>query len=132
MALHGDDHAVLGLHRFDDAVGAVAVGRSPGASASMAWWWRLLTISCRGATRPSSECRIDLDGMGQRVARLAVELVTFDVLEERAAQGDVDDLLAAADAQHGTPDAGGGVHQLDLGLVEGGVDSVRSSTGCPP
>src|SRR5437763_16343123 len=49
-------------------------------------------------------------------------VVVVEVLDERAAERDVDHLLAAADAEHGQPFASGLLEQAQLRVVELPVD----------
>ena len=77
----------------------------------------------RLARRPGQlRDRIDRDAVRQVRPPEGSLVVFIDVLEERAAEGDVDHLLAAADAEHGQPAGAGLPEKLDLGPVQLGVD----------
>ena len=63
---------------------------------------------------------------------IVAPLRVLDVLVQRAAQGDVEQLLAAADAEHReAPGARGGEH-LELELIQLGHDRLESPPGSWP
>ena len=108
--------------------GAHAVARSPSPSRWTAWWWKELT-SLRLAPEDALQARAggDDDRVGRDPARLLLAVRDLDadgvgdVLEERAAARDVEQLLAAADRQDRHPARVGAAQQLELEGVEVGL-----------
>src|SRR3989441_6024653 len=68
--------------------------------------------------------RFDLDRVGQMVAAVRADVVGFQVLHERAAHRDVDDLLPAADAQNRQLALPSLLEHEQLGVVQVTVDGA--------
>src|SRR5437588_4272230 len=68
--------------------------------------------------------RLDLDRVSQVVAAMVADVMCFEVLHQRAAHGDIDDLLPAADAQHRQLALPSLLEHEQLGLVQLGVDGA--------
>src|SRR6185437_9118978 len=70
-------------------------------------------------------CRVDLDCVREMAAAVVADVVVVEVLDERTAHRDVDDLLAAADAEHGEVPLAGLCEEPQLGVVEIAVDRTK-------
>src|SRR5450631_551951 len=129
MRLHRHDHPVRRLDCLDDAIGARGGG-------PQAWCQNVncLVVDAvdhqdRWGNPPELRVRVDGDAMGKTPARMALPVVALDVLEQRAPQGDVDELLAPADAEHRDPGFDGAADESRLRLVQRGVDLGHPADG---
>src|SRR5712692_11021400 len=122
MALHGNDKAVAGLDAFDGPVLAVGGLLQPFSQVLD----RLVVqavdpnLVLAGGS-PQLRGRIDLDGVRQVAAPERPHLVTLQMLNQRTAHGNVDHLLASADAEHRQLALARLSEHQQLGLVELGV-----------
>ena len=93
------------LDRLDQIVGhrPARWRRAPRPSRSSAWWWCERTSARSAPIGPRGERpRLEPDLVGRELADdLHVLGRVAEVLDQRAAAGDVEDLHAAADAEHG-------------------------------
>ncbi len=120
---------------------AVAETARPGATRAIAWWWRLLTAS---SGVPAIDARRVPGAIETLWSSLvfcrSVRVLVHDrggpldreVLDERAAQGHVDDLQAAADPEHGPLRRSASCEQRKVDRVALGVDldvGVRQDGG---
>src|SRR5579859_550001 len=125
VALDGDDQAIIRLDALDRSV--LAGRRLVQAGSQLLD--RLVVeavdpdlVLARGLAQLG--CRLDLDRVGQVVAAVGPNVVVLEVLHERAAHGDVDDLLATADAQHGQLPLPSLLEHEQLGVVQFAVDGT--------
>lgn len=83
-----------------------------------------LTVQRRGPDPFSEELVDERAGGGAHVVPVQRMVVVVSA-DQRAAEGDSEDLQAAADAEHRDPGVGGAPDQSDLGVVALAVDVVR-------
>src|SRR5712692_4904485 len=118
VALHRNDKAVVGLDAFNGAVVAVGGLLEPVGQLLDSLMVKAVDPDLVLAGRPPQlRRRIHLDRVRQVAAPQRAHLVTLQMLNQRASHGHVDDLLAAADAQHREPTLSRLVEKRQLGLV---------------
>src|SRR6266568_6679338 len=102
MTLHRNDKPVIGLHAFHRAVlafGGLMQARGQASDGLVMEAVDPDLVLAGGVAELGSG--IDLDGMGEVASPVTADIVMVEVLDQRASQRNVDDLLTAADAQHG-------------------------------
>src|SRR5712692_2611581 len=122
VALHRNDKAVAGLDALDGAI--LAVG---GLLQAVSQVLDRLVVQAVDPDLVLAGCAsqlgrgIDLDRVREVAAAQRAHLVTLQMLHERAAHGDIDHLLAPADAEHRQITLARLSEHRELGLVELGV-----------
>src|SRR5450759_3451187 len=122
VALHRDDETVIGLDAFNGPVLAARRLLQPLCKPLDRLVVEAVDADLVLAGRPAQlGCWIDLDGVRQVAPPQRADLVTLQVLHQRAAHGDVDHLLPAADAEHRDGTLPGLAKHRQLCLVKLGV-----------
>src|ERR1051326_3587413 len=125
MALDGDDQAVVRLHALDCPV--LAGGRLVQPCRQLLDGLVVKAVDpdlVLAGGLAELRGRLNLDGVGEVVAAVLAHVVVIQVLDQRAAHGHVDDLLAAADAEDGQLALPGLLEHPQLGLVQVAVDGA--------
>src|SRR5438270_13940742 len=103
VALHRNDKPVVGLHAFDRAVLSLRGLVQPWGEAADSLVVEAVDadLVLAGGMAELRAWIDDLDGVRTVTAAEASNIVVLEVLHQRSTQGDVDDLLAPADAEDG-------------------------------
>src|SRR3989442_1692022 len=119
VTLHGDDQAIVRLHPFDRAVLAGGGLLEPVRQVLDRLMVQAVDPDLVLTGRPAQlGRRIYVDRVREVAAAQRAHLVTLEMLNQRASHGDVDDLLAATDAEHREPTLSRLVKKRQLGLIE--------------
>src|SRR5712691_5194630 len=123
MALHSDDQSVRRLHGFHRAVFPGRRLHQPRSELADRLVMQAVDADPVLAGRaPKLRPGIDLDRVREVASAERTDLMSVEVLLQRAAHGDVDDLLAAADAHHRKTLLARLPKETELGVVELAVD----------
>ncbi len=134
MPLDAHEEGTLALDALDHSVGAPGGDTKTVARDLDALMVARVHRSARGAGEPREEApRLEGDlvlhvhGLGGTVDDRPRELELY-VLDELAAEGDIQELVAVADAEERLPRADGGTHELAPEAVAERVDLARAFT----
>jgi len=134
MPLHADDVGAGQFDRLNDAVARVT-GRDESVPESVNALVVVAVDHHRPAEQASEAAAVtEFDCMTAVPGGIAEETMgragsDRQVPDKRAAECDVDQLGAAADAQHRAPEPNGGANQLDLEAVEHRIEHGRPGPG---
>jgi hypothetical protein len=123
VTLHRNDKPVVGLHAFDGVVLALRRLVQPRRQALDRLVVEAVDADLVLAGRVAELRRgVDLNGVSQVLAAVTAHVVVVEVLHQRTAQGYVDHLLAAADAEDRQLPLARLLEEPQLGLVQLAVD----------